>query len=54
MMLSMGARMSNVSRMLGHASTKITESVYAKVLAEDLRKDYDMINAKLEDATSPT
>lgn len=47
MMLSMGARMSNVSRMLGHSSTKVTESVYAKVLAEDLRKDYDMINERL-------
>lgn len=54
MMLSMGARMSNVSRMLGHSSTKITESVYAKVLAEDLRRDYDMINEKLRSGNSST
>ncbi len=48
MMLSMGARMENVARMLGHANTKITESTYAKVLATDLRKEYDRINNKIK------
>lgn len=47
MMLSMGARMQNVSKMLGHASPTMTESVYAKVLADDVRRDFDLIKAKL-------
>lgn len=47
MALSLGAKMQNVARMLGHASTKITESVYAKVLAKDLQKDFELINSQL-------
>jgi integrase/recombinase XerD len=48
MMLSMGVSMTNLSKMMGHSSTRITESTYAKVLATDLKRDYDMINQKLK------
>lgn len=48
MMLSMGVKMDRLSRMMGHTSTRITEDVYAKVLAIDLKKDYEMVNSKLK------
>lgn len=48
MALSAGAKMQNVSRMLGHASMTITESTYAKVLAKDVKKDYALINSQIE------
>lgn len=48
MMLSMGVPMHRLSKMLGHASTRITEEIYAKVLNEDLKKDYEMVNSKLK------
>lgn len=48
MMLSMGVKMDRLSRMMGHTSTRITEDVYAKVLAVDLKKEYEMVNSKLE------
>ena len=48
MMLSMGVPMHQLSKMVGHANTRITEQVYAKVLNEDLKKSYDMINKKLK------
>lgn len=47
MALSMGVSMTHVSRMLGHSSTKITESTYAKVLARDLIAEYDRLNSLL-------
>lgn len=48
MMLSMGVRLEYVSRMLGHSSTRTTESTYAKVLAYDLKEAYDNVNEKLK------
>lgn len=48
MTLSLGVRMEHISKMLGHSSTKITESTYAKVLATDIRKDFEMMQEKLK------
>lgn len=47
LMLSMGAKMENVAKMLGHSDIKITQE-YAKILALDVKNDYDMINEKLK------
>ena len=46
-MLSQGAKIENVSRMLGHTTVKQTER-YAKVLAKDVYDDFEMVGAKLE------
>lgn len=46
-MLSQGAKIENVSRMLGHTTVKQTER-YAKVLAEDIYDEYDRVAAKLD------
>ena len=46
-MLSNGAKIENVSRMLGHTSVKQTER-YAKVLAKDVYDDFEMVAKKLE------
>ena len=46
-MLSQGAKIENVSRMLGHTTVKQTER-YAKVLAKDVYDDYDMVAEKLK------
>jgi len=51
-MLRNGVRMENVSKMLGHASIKQTQR-YAKVLAESVQEDFDMIDAKLKSKTKP-
>ncbi len=48
MALSMGVRMEIVSKMMGHASTRVTESTYAKVLATDLKDGYEIIEGKLK------
>lgn len=48
MALSMGVRMQNVSKMLGHASMRVTEIVYAKVLPEDVIKDFEMLGERLK------
>jgi site-specific recombinase XerD len=48
MMLSMGVSMTNLAKMMGHSTTKITEEVYAKVLATDLKKEYDKVNRLLK------
>jgi site-specific recombinase XerD len=46
-MLSQGARIENVSRMLGHKDITITQR-YAKVLAEDVKSDFEMVAAKIK------
>ena len=46
-MLSQGAKIENVSRMLGHTTVKQTER-YAKVLATDIYDEYDKVADKLE------
>lgn len=45
-MLANGAKIENVSKMLGHTTVKQTEH-YAQVLAESIHDDYDMIANKL-------
>lgn len=45
-MLSHGARLQNVSRMLGHTNTKQTQR-YAATLDADVRKDFDAVAAEL-------
>ena len=47
-MLSNGAKIENVSRMLGHTNITQTQR-YAKVLAQSLHDDVDMIAEKLKD-----
>ena len=49
-MLSEGAKIENVSRMLGHTNIVQTQR-YAKVLAEDVRSDFDMIEEKMKKET---
>lgn len=46
-MLSQGAKIENVSRMLGHTTVKQTER-YAKVLAKDVYDDFDMVAEKMK------
>lgn len=46
-MLSQGARIENVSRMLGHKDITITQR-YAQVLAEDVKSDFDMVAGKMK------
>lgn len=46
-MLSNGAKIENVSRMLGHTNILQTQR-YAKVLAQDVYNDFEMINKKLQ------
>lgn len=46
-MLSQGAKIENVSRMMGHTNITQTQR-YAKVLAKDVYDDFDMIAAKLK------
>jgi integrase len=46
-MLSKGAKIENVSRMMGHSNITQTQR-YAKVLAKDVYDDFDMIAKKLE------
>ena len=46
-MLSQGVKLENLSKMLGH--TKITQTQrYAKILAKDVRNDFDMIAEKIK------
>ena len=44
-MLSQGAKIENVSRMLGHTTVKQTER-YAKVLATNIYDEYDKVAEK--------
>ena len=46
-MLSQGAKIENVSTMLGHTTVKQTER-YAKVQAKDIYAEYDKVAAKLD------
>ena len=46
-MLRNGVKIENVSKMLGHTNITQTQR-YAKVLAESVHEDFDMIAAKLE------
>jgi site-specific recombinase XerD len=46
-MLSKGAKIENVSRMMGHTNITQTQR-YAKVLAKDVYDDFDMIAEKLK------
>jgi len=46
-MLSNGTRIEHVSKMLGHTTIKHTQK-YAKVLAQDVRNDFEKIAAKLD------
>lgn len=46
MMLREGVRIEHVSKMLGHTNITTTQR-YAKVLADDIRKDFSMIEQKL-------
>ena len=46
-MLANGAKIENVSKMLGHTNVKQTQR-YAKVLARSVHDDFDMVAAKLE------
>ena len=48
MMLRHGVRIENVSRMLGHTNITQTQR-YAKVLAQSVREDFDMVEEKLKD-----
>jgi integrase len=45
-MLRNGAKIENVSRMLGHTNIRQTQR-YAKVLAESVHEDFDMVAAKM-------
>jgi site-specific recombinase XerD len=46
MMLSKGAKIENVSRMLGHTNITQTQR-YAKVLAKDVYDDFEKVAAKI-------
>jgi integrase len=50
MMLREGVRIEHVSKMLGHTNI-VTTQRYAKVLADDIRKDFSMIEKKLTTKT---
>ena len=45
--LALGAKIENVSKMLGHTNTRQTER-YAKVLAESVHNDFELLNQKLK------
>jgi site-specific recombinase XerD len=51
-MLRAGAKIENVSRMLGHTNITQTQR-YAKVLAESVQEDFDMFAGKMEEKKSP-
>jgi site-specific recombinase XerD len=46
-MLSQGAKIENVSRMMGHTNITQTQR-YAKVQAKEVYDDYDMVAEKME------
>lgn len=51
-MLRNGAKIENVSRMLGHTNIRQTQR-YAKVLAESVHEDFDMVAAKMAKKRRP-
>lgn len=50
-MLAMGAKIENVSRMLGHTNIRQTQR-YAKVLAESVYDDFEMVRKKMSEKKS--
>jgi len=52
-MLANGAKIENVSKMLGHTTVKQTEQ-YAQVLAESVRGDFDKVAKKIESSNAAT
>lgn len=52
-MLKNGAKFENVSKMLGHSNIRTTQR-YAKVLAESVHEDFEMIEKKLKTKVSST
>ena len=51
-MLRNGAKIENVSRMLGHTNIRQTQR-YAKVLAESVHEDFDMVASKFKNMSNP-
>ena len=51
-MLRNGAKIENVSRMLGHTNITQTQR-YAKVLAESVHEDFDRVSEKLQNTSNP-
>jgi site-specific recombinase XerD len=47
-MLNNGAPIEVVSKVLGHASVKQTEQVYAKILNKTVERAFDMLEGKLK------
>ena len=47
LMLSKGARIQNVQKMLGHTNLSQTKR-YATVLAKDIMNDFDMVEEKIK------
>jgi site-specific recombinase XerD len=52
-MLRNGAKIENVSKMLGHTNIRQTQR-YAKVLAESVHEDFDMVAAKMNKQKTKT
>ena len=46
--LSNGAKIQNVSRMLGHTNVAMTMKHYASIQEKDVIKDFDRLNKKFE------
>jgi site-specific recombinase XerD len=46
-MLRNGAKIENVSRMLGHTNIRQTQR-YAKVMAESVREDFDRVTKRFQ------
>lgn len=51
-MLSQGTRIENVGKMLGQTNIRTTQR-YAKVLAQDVRDDFDKISAQMTQSSEP-
>ena len=45
--LSQGAKIENVSKMLGHTNIQTTQ-LYAKILNEDVKKDFELLESKIK------
>ena len=51
-MLRMGVKIENLSKMLGHSNITQTQK-YAKVMAQSVHDDFDMVAKKLEEQNNP-
>ena len=51
-MLRMGVKIENLSKMLGHTNITQTQK-YAKVMAQSVHDDFDMVAKKLEERNNP-